>query len=321
MASSYVNGAKTFTADGTIAQYRAVKLDTTTNEVIYTGAGEMPIGFAETSVLTGQKVAIRLLSTCGTHLCIADGVTAWGAVLYAAANGKVSDTVSGSPIGMALSAATADGDQIEAVMFPQVTATAAGTSIVDTGSFTAQTTVEAALQELYQDRITAQGFIDIPLSDLKIAVNFNVLGEAVGSGALGSNTEPVLTAINAATDGCQRVLWIATGVEQIIFQRTLPPDFDDTADVKLYTRIASGGTTNAVGFTVDSFWNEGDTKVVDTSATNQTTSYVNALTTIATADVPAATTLTVGLTPVAHGTDTMALTAVYILYKKKLLTS
>jgi hypothetical protein len=62
--------------------------------------------------------------------------------------------------------------------------------------------------------------------------------------------------------------------------------------------------------------------VADTSETNQTATYAEKIATIAAADVPAgAQTLTVGLTPAAHTTDIMYLTALWIEYKKKLMTS
>jgi hypothetical protein len=170
--------------------------------------------------------------------------------------------------------------------------------------------------------LSAQVRIPVSVMALREATAFDVGAITANGGVLASDTTPVLSAINDATDGCQRVLWAASNNDQVIFQIPLPADLDDTADLKLYTRIASGGTTNAVGFTVKSFFDEADTAVDDTSATNQTTAYVNALTTIAAADVPAdAKTLTIGLTPVAHTTDTLAMTAVWLEYTRKLLTS
>lgn len=169
---------------------------------------------------------------------------------------------------------------------------------------------------------TAQAHLAVPLYSLRETTAFDVGNIAANGGVLASDTTPVLSAINDATDGCQRVLWAASNNDQVTFQLPLPADLDDTADIKLYTRIVSGGTTDAVGFTVKSFFDEADTAVDDTSATNQTTTYTNALTTIAAADVPAgAKTLTVGLTPVAHTTDTLAMTAVWIEYTRKLLAS
>jgi hypothetical protein len=190
------------------------------------------------------------------------------------------------------------------------------------GMLAALATHDADVSDLQTDALTAQARIDIPLTALREASTFNVGAITANGGVLASDTTPVLSAINGATDGCQRVLWAASNGDQVVFQISLPADLDDTADLKLYTRIASAGTTDAVGFTVKSFFDEGDTAIDDTSATNQTATYANKLTTIGNADVPAgATTLTIGLTPVAHTTNTMALTAVWLEYQRKLLTS
>lgn len=142
--------------------------------------------------------------------------------------------------------------------------------------------------------------------------SLNVLSPA-GGGLLSSSTTPTLEAINDATDGCQRILWVASNNDQITINAILHPDLDVSANLLVHCRIVSGGTTDAVGFTVDTFFNEGDTKVVDTSGTNQTTTYAEVTATIALADIPAgAQTITIGLTPIAHTTDTLAISACWL---------
>jgi hypothetical protein len=193
---------------------------------------------------------------------------------------------------------------------------------VDAGSYFVAIDLDSQLQEVGQHIVSAQKFIPIPLHTLRETTNFDVSNIAANGGILASDTTPIMDAINAATNGCQRLLWASSNNDQVVFQVPLPPDLDASSDLVIHTRIVSGGTTNAVGFTVDSFFNEGDTKVVDTSETNQTTTWAEKITTIAAADVPSgAQTLTVGLTPVAHTTDTLALSAVWIEYTGILLTS
>jgi hypothetical protein len=154
------------------------------------------------------------------------------------------------------------------------------------------------------------------------ATNFDVGNITANGGVLASDTTPILSAVNDATDGCQRLAWAASNNDQIITQIPLPPDLDVTKDLVLHVRIASAGTTDAVGFTVDSFFNEGGTKVVDTSGTNQATTYAEKTATIAAADIPAgAQTLTIGLTPVAHTTDVMYMTAAWLEYTGSTLTA
>jgi hypothetical protein len=201
------------------------------------------------------------------------------------------------------------------------TVAASATTIADAGSFTANANVEAALQEIYQHLLSTQSFIGIPLNTLREATTFNVGNGTANGGVLASDTTPILSAINGGTDGCQQLAWAAANVDQVIFQIPLPPDLDDTKNLVLHCRIKSAGTTNAVGFTVESFFDEGDTKISDATDTNQTTTWAEVTATIAHADFPASQTLTIGLTPVTHGTDIMYCSAIWIEYSKKLLTS
>jgi len=194
-----------------------------------------------------------------------------------------------------------------------------GISIADSGGYYTATNAETVLQEVGAElAIYNVGCVSVPLTSLRETTNFNVGNIAANGGVLASDTSPILSAINGATDGCQMLTWAANNNDQVIFQTALSPDLDDTADVVVHFRTKSEGVTDAVGFTVDSFFNEGDTKVVDTSTTNQTASWAEKIATIGNADVPSgAQTLTVGLTPVAHTTDKMYLSAVWIEYTKK----
>jgi len=169
----------------------------------------------------------------------------------------------------------------------------------------------------FQTDVRATGFVPIPLNTWREATAFDVGASAANGGVLASDTTPVLDAINGGTDGCQRIIWASSDVTQIVNSIPLPPDLDTASDIVVHTRIVSGGTTDAVGFEVDTFFNEGDTEVADTSETNQTTTYSEATTTILAADIPTgAQTITIGLTPVAHTTDTMAMTASWLEYTK-----
>lgn len=321
------SGKVTFKAGVALLKNRRVKVKsgTVTNppEVEYAGSGEQHIAVTLENIATvGDPVGVRLRNDPGVIEVVAEEVLAVGATLYGAADGKVKDTSTGSAIGVAFEAATADGDIIGMTEFGVLSTTAATVSIADAGAHTAQTEVEAALQEIYQHMLSIQSFIPISLNSLREATNFDVGAIAVNGGILASDTTPTLDAINAATDGCQRILWVASNNDQIVGQIPLPPSLDTTKDLVLHLRIVSGGTTDPVGFTVDTFFNEGDTKVVDTSGTNQTTAYAEVTATIAAADIPAgAQTITMGLTPVAHTTDTLSLTALWLEYAPSILTS
>lgn len=317
------NGTRTFTANGALLAGMRVKVTsasaTIPPQVEVAGSGEQHHGVVIYDAADTAMVAVRLRTGGGTVEAIASEAFTVGATLYGAAAGKVKDTSAGSAIGVALEAATADGDIVEIMEQAVLSTTDATVSFSDTNNQTTAATVKAALEEIYQNAINAQGFIGVPLTQLRETSTMNVGNAAANGGLLASDTTPVLSAINGATSGSQRVLWAASNNDEVMFQVALPPDFDSTGDVTLHVRIASAGTTNAVGFSVASYWGEGDTVITDTTTTNQTTAYVEKTATIALADLHDVDTVTIGLTPVAHTTDTMALSAVWLTYTKKLV--
>jgi len=161
------------------------------------------------------------------------------------------------------------------------------------------------------------GFIPVPLTALREVVSNDIPNAAAHGGTLAKDTTPILEYISGDSDSCLRLNWAAGNADPVMFQVPLPPDLDVTKDITLHCRIASAGTTNAVGFDVDSYFNEGDTKVEDATQTNQTATYADKTATIAAADIPSgAATLTCEMTPVAHATNAMYLTAIWITYKK-----
>jgi len=61
-----------------------------------------------------EYVAVRLHNAEGTHLCIAGGAIAKGAIVYTANTGRVNDVASGANrVGIAMSATTAIDELIE----------------------------------------------------------------------------------------------------------------------------------------------------------------------------------------------------------------
>ena len=162
-----------------------------------------------------------------------------------------------------------------------------------------------------------EGFIPVPLAILREVVANDIPAAASHGGLLAKDTTPNLEFTNGDTDSCLRLEWPIANVDPVAFSVPLPPDLDTSADITLHCRIASGGTTNAVGFTLDTYFNEGDAKVEDATATNQTTAYLEKTATIAAADIPAgAQTMTVELTPVAHTPDIMYCTAIWLEYTR-----
>ena len=324
---SYSTKSKTFIAYEALAANRLVKIKSGTTsdppEVEYADAGEDAIGCTEVAAAITTPVNVKMLNNSGTfelEAAVGSSIVR-GTLLYAANDGKVSDTSTGSVVGIALQTAVT-GAVIEVAVNPRKPTTAAGTSIVDSGTFTSAATVEAALAEIYQDIFSIQQFLPIPLNTLRETSNFAVGNIAANGGVLASDTTPILAPINGATDGCQTLAWAPSNNDQVVFQTPLPPDIDLTKDIVVHCRLKSAGTTNAVGFTVDSFFDEGDTKVVDATTTNQTATWAEKIATIAAADLPAtAQTLTIGLTPAAHTTDIMYCSAVWLEYRRAIRTS
>lgn len=112
-------GKKTFKAGEALEARRRVKIESGTvtdpPEVVHAGAGEAFIGVTEYAVADGKDVAVRLKNDSGTFEveCLIDAAIARGASLYGAANGMVSDAVSGTAQAIALEAPAADNEHIE----------------------------------------------------------------------------------------------------------------------------------------------------------------------------------------------------------------
>jgi len=112
--SQYIDGNyKTFTSGEALAIYCRVKYSAGT--VVYADAGEPYIGITMEAVATATPVTVRLRTASGTCKVTAAGTFSTAAQLYGADDGEVDDVAAGQVFGMALEAATADGDIIEAI--------------------------------------------------------------------------------------------------------------------------------------------------------------------------------------------------------------
>ena len=147
--SVYNKGGRAFIAGEDLLASRRVKVEAGTTsvppEVVYADAGEAYIGLTASNEKDGDAITVEV-DTC---LVVAADAFSIGVTLYGAADGKVSDTSSGTAQFIALEEATADGDVVEAVKLQTASTTAATVSIADAGTHTDETTVEAALAEIY----------------------------------------------------------------------------------------------------------------------------------------------------------------------------
>jgi len=314
----YNEGILTFQAGEDLAAHRRVKIEsgtvTTPPEVVYADAGEQAIGVTELAVSDGDNVAVKVNTFPGSIECVAADTFSIGATLYAAADGKVSDSSNGTAIGIAKEAATAAGDIVEILGFGVLSTTAATVSVADAGSLITAVTVEAALAEIFTHILSTQKFIPIPLA-------ICLESDGTNATALAGDTTPVLDMANGDTDSGIVLTWVAANSDAIVFQTPLPPNLDVSADLVVHLRAKSGGSTDTPTIAADSYFNEGDTKVEDVSAALGA-AYAEKTITIAAADIPAgAQTLTVELTPGAHTTDTIVLSSIWIEHKGVTLTS
>ncbi len=109
-----VNGPFTGTAGEDLAADRLVKLSAGT--LIYADTGDEPLGITKRGVLSGAIVSCECLKGMIEKVTASKAISA-GAELYVITDGKVSDASSGKQIGVAWSAATADGGVIPAMMW------------------------------------------------------------------------------------------------------------------------------------------------------------------------------------------------------------
>lgn len=117
MSQTNTNGVKAFTAGAAIAANLRVVL--TSGKLAVAGVGGGPDEVLDIGTITQAAFAdldvrpVRLRTAEGTTKMVAAGAIAAGAAVYGAASGKISATINGSILGLALEAATANNDVIE----------------------------------------------------------------------------------------------------------------------------------------------------------------------------------------------------------------
>jgi hypothetical protein len=111
----FVNGSeKTFVAGAAIGQYLRVTLST--GKLALAGVSDEDLGVTvRASFAANQYQPVRLRTASGTTPYTASKSINQGADVYTAANGKISDSQASGAllVGMALEAASNDGDIIE----------------------------------------------------------------------------------------------------------------------------------------------------------------------------------------------------------------
>jgi hypothetical protein len=103
-----------FTCGGTVPVGSRVKI--VTGEILVAGVGAddelLEVGTAFKSGVDGDVIPVVPRNAQGVVMMIADAAIAGGVAVYGAADGKVSETVSGAPLGVTVDASAADEDPI-----------------------------------------------------------------------------------------------------------------------------------------------------------------------------------------------------------------
>lgn len=328
--STYNLGGRAFTAGEDLLANRRVKVESGTvtvpPEVVYADAGEAYIGLTASNEKDGDVITVEV-ETC---LVVAADSFSIGATLYGAADGKVSDTSNGTAQFIALEAATADGDVIEAVKLQTASTTAALVSIADAGGFTSTSTVEAALAEIYQSMLSAQAVVDIPLGSFFLAT-----GARISAFSDGDSTVPGWD--GSAAEEFVGIRWNNHATpDPIMANIIIPPDLDDTANVVVHVLAAKTGATeadavtwtigalnNADGALYDADSDFGGASSAMTGTATAKTCQEETLTLLAANVVgsPCVLTLTIQPTDGTLGTDDVILIGMWLEYTRKALTA
>ncbi len=126
---SETKSAITLTATAAIAAKRLVKLASGAAVVSTATGTDLPIGVNDYAVAAAGTASVKLLNAGQSFEITASGAISVDDLVYGAAAGKITATTGGPAIGIALEAATADGDIIEILPLPGLNIPAAVTAL------------------------------------------------------------------------------------------------------------------------------------------------------------------------------------------------
>lgn len=162
---------QTFQATAALTAFSAVAIVASTGRVQHAGLGDTPIGTVEASSASStaeRPVQVRLFNAPGTRTMKAGGAITQFATVYVGASGLIDDNPAGVPVGIAMEAASASGDEIEVLtgcqhLFSQgiIYKAIANTSAINTTSTETvvySTTIPANSLKV-GDQLTVEGLI------------------------------------------------------------------------------------------------------------------------------------------------------------------
>jgi hypothetical protein len=168
------------TAAGAIAQFLRVK---TPGALVVATASDVELGTMEFPATAAGPATVRLRNAEGTVKMVASGAISLGAVVYAAAGGKVS--ASGTiVVGQAMHATTADNDVVEVLRYADVGPSFAVQTVDADDSESALNVILPGSTTVYVDDQTngADDFIVLPsLASVPVGWRITVIGQAGGN--------------------------------------------------------------------------------------------------------------------------------------------
>jgi hypothetical protein len=223
--SQYVETpTKAFTTGGAIAQHLRVAFSGTT--IAAAGVGDIEVGTMVDAALAAGPATVRLRSAQGTAKMVAAGAIAAGAAVYSAAAGKVNDVASMYRVGIALDAATADGDVIE------VLRDTAGPTVATAEAHTADDTLTVAESGSIHTSVGATGTVVLTLPAAVVGLEYFF--------EVGAAQE-----LRLDPDGTETCALPSTGVQGAAGKYLTA----NAAGESLHLKCCTAGTWTAFGFT------------------------------------------------------------------------
>jgi hypothetical protein len=131
-------------------QFVRVKLSgSTPNLITLAGPGDKAIGITSRPAFTSDSVVDVILANAdGTVEMTASGAITANATVYGDANGKVTATANGNPVGIALQATSNDGEKTEVLVLPSISGGKLFTEVAASSAVT-NTTTETAFDQSF----------------------------------------------------------------------------------------------------------------------------------------------------------------------------
>lgn len=162
------------------------------------------------------------------------------------------------------------------------------------------------------------GYIPLPLASWRLIASNEIPVLASHAGDLASDSAPSLKRVNTSTDKKQRIAWAAASVIEIANDFQIPPDLDTSFPLTFNMRAAMAGATDIPVVSVGLFADVGDTNFGGNTAAVTGTGVATYSVIAASSDLGAfPSSVSISLTPAAHGTDILYVYSTWITYTKR----